>query len=257
MSKDIILLMTACINPINSYDTLVIKSIDERLQQYLEALHFYIEDTSIQNIVFCDNSNYMTTQKAKMQNIAKQKGKSFEWLTYEGTAKTALYGKGYGEGEIIEWALKHSKILKSNDYFLKVTGRLIVSNIDDIIKHMDIRKNYFIGDMYNSYKGIDTRFFGCTNMFYKEVLLDAYKTCNDKKGKIIEKEFYSILYHNYKIYGFKCYPSIIGCSAGSGADYSKLVGWKKRFVNFLCYCNLYNSCFWIFYIPKAIKKRML
>ncbi|MBV8887332.1 MAG: hypothetical protein JO235_25510 [Chroococcidiopsidaceae cyanobacterium CP_BM_RX_35] len=42
------------------------------------------------------------------------------------------YGKGWGEGEIIEYAINHSKILNKSTRFYKVTGRLFVENFTQI-----------------------------------------------------------------------------------------------------------------------------
>ncbi len=41
--------------------------------------------------------------------------------------------KGYGEGEIISYALNNSKYLKNSESFYKLTGGLTVENINDVL----------------------------------------------------------------------------------------------------------------------------
>ena len=51
-------------------------------------------------------------------------------------------GKGYGEGEIIEYALKNSAFLHSEREFIKLTGRITIENLDAIIRKMQPGKMY-------------------------------------------------------------------------------------------------------------------
>ena len=54
-----------------------------------------------------------------------------ESLSFTGNEKRiASCGKGYGEDDIIEYALKHSDLLKEATYFCKLTGWLKVDNIN-------------------------------------------------------------------------------------------------------------------------------
>lgn len=54
-----------------------------------------------------------------------------------------LCGKGYGEGEIIEYGLKYSELLRGAAYFCKLTGRLKVENINRFTKLAKMDKSYF------------------------------------------------------------------------------------------------------------------
>ena len=56
--------------------------------------------------------------------------KEFEWISFQGnTTKTQEKGKGYGEGEIIEYAINHSQLLAKSKMLMKLTGRFYVKNM--------------------------------------------------------------------------------------------------------------------------------
>ena len=47
-----------------------------------------------------------------------------------GTGSHHASGKGFGEGEILEYVYTHSRLLRLTDTFYKVTGGLFVRNFD-------------------------------------------------------------------------------------------------------------------------------
>ena len=98
--------------------------VSERLKQYIECIEFYLCKTSINKIVFCENSNYKFDSRA-LYELAKKNNKLLEILQFNGNYSQIVdRGKGYGEGEIIEYALQNSKLFLQSKYFVKVTGRL-------------------------------------------------------------------------------------------------------------------------------------
>ena len=125
-----VLLLTASINPGKTPDV-AIKDPQERLFEYIISLLAWIELTNIEKIVFCENTacQYNFNQ---IIELAKKKGKSLEILIFNGNTKSQKYGKGYGEGEIIKYALKYSKHLSYQTSFYKMTGRLFVKNFNEI-----------------------------------------------------------------------------------------------------------------------------
>lgn len=220
-----VLLITGSIKPNLNVFELSITDVNLRFQQYIECIKWSIEQTRFKNITFVDNSGYPIDNK--LIDFANRKGKKLEWLSFVGDEnRIALCGKGYGEGEIIEYALKNSGLLKDATYFCKLTGRLKVDNINKFIKLADMNETYFWTIGLNKIKkvssGIETRFYGMPIKVYKDVFVIAYKDVNDKNGMWLERVFYQ----RYKISSIKCkrmelYPDFLGQSGSMGIDYKK------------------------------------
>lgn len=254
---DFVLLITGCICPDKEQPYLLVNDTETRYKQYIDSIRFYIENTNISKIVFCENSNFLGFENKKIEKLAAEKNKTFEWLTFQGDN---LYvrnkGKGYGEGEIIKFALKQSRILLSANSFAKVTGRLKIRNIDKIITSLKLNDNYFNSDIY-SYKGIDTRFYYCQKEFYEKYLENLYVDCNDSDGVSLEKLFYSSIIRKKKIKNIPFYPIFVGISAGNGNIYSEKTNGKLKVVNMLCRLNIYNFSYQVYGVTAIMKKILL
>lgn len=228
-------IITGTINPENGIPDLVLTNSNERLKQYIEAIKKVLKSHNIKKVIFCDNSN----SKIDISNInymAKQYNKEIEFFTFSGDKKKVLEnGKGFGEGEIIDYILKNSKLIKQEDYFIKITGRLYVENIDKIIYHMDKKYNYFnkssVGKKCNM---VDTRFYGVKISDYNRYLRKAYESVDDRNGKFLEHIFYNVL-KQYKVNSrnMPFYPRISGQSGSMGILYK--TGIIKGFIKDFTY----------------------
>lgn len=69
--------------------------------------------------------------------------------------------KGIGEDEIMDYVCTHSQLYAEADSFVKITGRLLLININELMANAEFGKNYFYRDIYRGKdtKGLDTRFF--------------------------------------------------------------------------------------------------
>lgn len=217
MLSDFVLLVTGCIKPDPNVPFLEIKDYESRKEQYLESIKYYIEKTKIQRIVFCDNSLAQVAEELNV--LARKHSKSFEWLSFSGNhAKAVSQGKGYGEGEIIEYALNHSTLLHDSEYFIKVTGRVIIKNVNFLLRFMHKKNMYFCR---NSQTNIDTKFYGIPIQTYKNHFQDLYKKVDDNKGKYLENLFSDeIQQEQLKVYNFAVYPDAKGISGSTGKPYS-------------------------------------
>lgn len=213
------LLLTGCIYPVKGSYRLTVIQPCERKQQYLEALKFYISKTKTQNIVYCDSSGAPMEQE--LYELSQTCGKNFEWLSFLGNQEAVKeYGKGYGEGEILEYVLKNSEIIQDSDYIIKVTGRLQVINLNHIIFFTSKSYNYF------SYRGhigeypfVETRFFMVKKSDFA-ALIDCYKEVNDKKRFYLEHAI-ALKLEQLKIsyMDFPLLPDIRGISGTNGTEY--------------------------------------
>lgn len=242
-SDEVVLIISGCIRPNLKQRFLVLKDEEERLQQYVASIRFYITASPFSKILFCDNSNYQYPQVDELMKLAQEGGKTFEWLTFQGDAeKILVHGKGYGEGEIIRYALEHSKLAANARAFAKVTGRLTISNIFKVVKHTRSNMNYFNRDIYRGHSK-DTRFYLCDIDFYKKNLMDAYLETCEIPGKecAIEDIFYTRLRSEKSCRNLMAFPSFQGCSGGNGKDYSKMPKARILLYSVLCRINIFDS----------------
>lgn len=211
------LLITGCINPDNRVPVLALSNAQARREQYVESLKYYIECSKYRNIVFCENSSSVEDNSIKEK--ANKLNKNFEWISFSGNVKkTILHGKGYGEGEIVEYALTHSKILSRCDTFVKVTGRLIVHNINWCIRLKTDNGAYF--DISREY--VDTRMYIMPVKFYNRFLISTYKEVNDNERRYLEHViFEKMKLHPQNFKQIPFYVNIEGQSGSKGSRYEK------------------------------------
>ena len=57
MLHNYVLVITGCISPQSDVPFLAVKDPNNRRQQYLDSIKFYIKHSYAKNIVYCDNSN--------------------------------------------------------------------------------------------------------------------------------------------------------------------------------------------------------
>ena len=218
-----VLLLTGAINVLHhKVPFTTITDLEERLSQYLYSIEYSIDHYhSIYNIVFCENSNY-AYDYASLIEKAKKKGKKLEVLAFEGNYPIIQKkGKGYGEGEIIEYALKNSMLLKNCQSFYKLTGRLTIKNLDQIAVSTQA-ENVFIWHHKEIYQiktdYVETFFYKVNKEFYTKELLDAYKEVDEINHLNMEHLFYERL-KKQNIRSFKYPLQVIGNSGTSGKLY--------------------------------------
>ncbi|MBM0744686.1 hypothetical protein JOY44_24290 [Phormidium sp. CLA17] len=130
MSSNEVLLVTASIN-IKATPYVSITDKEERLLQYLIGLVSWIKLTNIKTIVFCENTN-TPYDFSKIIEFASSQGKILEVILFQGNDGAQKYGKGYGEGKIVEYALENSQYLRDSVDFYKITGRLFIPEFNKI-----------------------------------------------------------------------------------------------------------------------------
>jgi hypothetical protein len=220
-------LLTGTINP-RKFNTPKTKLMDEkvRLKQYVETIEKYILNSNFEIIIFCENSNYKYDYK-NLMNLARKNKKNLEIVRFLGNKKEVLNkGKGYGEGEIIDYALENSKYLKKpNQTFYKITGRIFIKNINKILKK-SCEQNYFFS------VGKDhcvTLFFKCSVEFYKKNLIGAGRLCNELKGTYLEEIFFhKLIGISSEISRIYEYPIYDGMSGTNAIQYKNGLKWFIR-----------------------------
>lgn len=235
-----LVIITGTINPNKNVPYLVLKDKDERLIQYKNSLRKIILCKNISRVIFCDNSNTNIDEK-EFNDLAEKYGKQFEFIKFQGdNQKVVSHGKGYGEGEIIKYILEKSNLINDNDYFIKITGRLYVENLEKIVNSINRKYMYINTDLKNKSGMADTRIYGISVNIYKEYFKDLYKSVDDKNKIYLEHLFYKQIKEK-KILSknFEYYPIISGQSGSMGIMYknNKL---KNQFKNILSRMGMFS-----------------
>ena len=213
------LLLTGTIDPSKFNNTMTtLTDVHIRLHQYEVAIEWWIRKSNFKNIIFIENSGFPFGVR-KYTQLAELTQKKFEYI--QGTPfveETIAHGKSYGEIKLISEAIEKSMLLKSEKSFYKCTGRLIIKNVNRILRTKYKSDTVFTGVPAD--KWAFTWFFSVNIDFYKKYLSDAYKYVEDQKGVYMEHIYYErLLEHSKLIDTFYVYPNVDGVSAGTNSQY--------------------------------------
>jgi hypothetical protein len=211
------LVMTATFRaPATPY--LVVRDERTRIQQYMCALVSWARTRRVRRIILGENSNTQFDFSRIVRHL-EAAGKEVELLVFDGNRESPRYGKGFGEGEILEYVYTHSRLLRLTDSFYKVTGRLFVRNFDVVSEATTARDAFRrrYGKLGNRSKA-DTTFFKCSLDLFERVLMDAYRDVDDEKHISIEHVYFDRL-HEAVVGEFPVLPEVVGQSASTGKMY--------------------------------------
>lgn len=216
---NIVLLLTSCVNP-NGMELTVIQDPQVRLAQYLTAIQFYLTNTT-NKIIYVDNSLTDLSQYFEKERINGR----IEFLCFDGNKYEKSKGKGYGEALIIEHAIKCSKFLTEETMICKITGRLIIRNINRILKCIKRDDCIYANIDYNrkwGYECISTVFVS-PPCFLRNYFLKDKEMIDDSKYYIFENHLFSSMKewtnNKYKHKEF-LYPFLYeGVSGSTGKQY--------------------------------------
>ena len=213
------LLLTGTIDPSKFNNTMTtLTDVHIRLYQYETAIEWWICKSNFQNIIFIENSGFPFDVQ-KYTRLAEQNNKRFEYiLGIPYVEETIAHGKSYGEIKLISEAIEKSMLLKSEKSFYKCTGRLIIKNVNRILRTKYKSDTVFTGVPAD--KWAFTCFFSVNRDFYQKYLSDAYEYVDDQNGIYMENVYYKrLLEHRDIIDTFSVYPNVDGVSAGTNSQY--------------------------------------
>jgi hypothetical protein len=216
-SNEPVLLLTGCINP-NGMNFTSIQSAEIRLQHYLGAINFYLQQTSLK-ILFVENSGYDISNHL-LPFIDQGR---LEILTFDGNDYDKSLGKGYGEMLIIAHALEHSTFVKNATFVFKITGRHKILNINTFINQYYSTPGIEIfADLLGKLSFADSKFFGATVDFYK-FFLPKLTIINDSKNITFEdalgQAIHEAIAAGYKFSFFNSFPRCSGVSGTTSKKY--------------------------------------
>lgn len=192
------LLLTATINPENYADQLKAELIQQRQQEYINALEYWgqLADSRISGIVFCENSGTdLSELKKHFSNKGFIKDRPIEWLSFSGNQRQGNVHYGYAELGILDHAIKHSMLLDKTPHFIKITGRLTFDQLP-LLLDRTASPIEFCADCHRYPDDqqlpvrMRTQLFISSRGFYKQHL---YETREDMLGKCTHIEEYLMM----------------------------------------------------------------
>lgn len=199
---------------------------DDRVRLTLSAIEHWIGMPVDLQIVLCDGSGYDFSEVVAERFPDSQ----IECLSFRNSfEKVSTYGKGYGEGEIIKYAIENSTFIRDCDYFVKITSKFWVRNFGEILKHWN---NQFQCDVFfEEHKSvkhiisrfIDTRFYIVNKFFYQRYLQSAHLAVRDNHAYYLENSFRDAIVRERIQFSKILFPIpalIEGVSGTSGEKYS-------------------------------------
>lgn len=241
------ILLTACVNPQGMVYT-NLQNGDERTAQYKDALRWYLMNTDLK-IVFVEN----TMTDLSLDFVDYIESGRLEYFTFNGNKFDRKLGKGYGEAIILETALKNSTIIRQTDYLIKITGRLVLTNLNAILKkHKPLSDDCVWANtgLVNGHCYCLSSFFICPPLFLQKYFIPRKGRINDSAGYFFEHLLYNSLLwwlrDHHKHCEFRLPFNFIGTSGSTNTRYSS--GRSARFKafrqylmhRFSYYQNFYN-----------------
>ena len=199
---------------------LVVRDEGTRIQQYMCSLVSWARTRRVRRIILGENSNTHFDFSRIVRHL-EAAGKEVELLVFDGNKESPRFGKGFGEGEILEYVCTHSRLLRMADAFYKVTGRLFVRNFDLVSDATESRHAFrrkYAKPAKNPSK-VDTTFFKCGLDLFESRLMHAYRQVDDMKRIFIEHMYFDQLCET-DAGGFSLSPELVGQQASTGKVYA-------------------------------------
>jgi len=193
----------------------------ERMQALFHSLDGWLRLGIFKQIVVCDGSDFDLSHHFEKKADFIERGIKVEFLHFRNDAKLVNErGKGYGEGEILKYALANSVVLNNSSVFAKCTSKLWVKNAKDLISCFNGVAGFSISG-FPTPVFIDTRFYIVSKKFYNKYLLNSHEQVDDVVGRYLEHVFlYSLRSVPYKTFLSSTAPNICGLSGSMGLTYT-------------------------------------
>lgn len=215
------ILITSCV--IVSDQTVALKDQSSRVRLTLEAIEKWLAISPDLKLVICDGSNFNFSELVR-KRFPKAKIESLYFQNNQELVK--LHGKGFGEGEIVNYAIKNSEFIKQSEFFVKCTSKLWVDNFLDCLEQWNgtfLCKGVFekvFSPSRTRFAYVDTRFYLVNKDFYQNNLSTAYLNVGGEQGLSLEHCFRDVIVKKelHKVL-LTVPPVICGVGGGSGIYY--------------------------------------
>ena len=186
-NNKLVILLTACVTP-GGMSFTYLQNPKERERQYLQALQWYLINTQYK-IILCENTNYSLPSSFNEYLNSNR----LEYLSFDGNNNfDKQKGKGVGEANIIDYALNNSRFIDNETLIVKITGRLIIKNVNQLIASMKNHQAVYGWRVRHEKAGMQcvSYFFSAPKCFYQNYFLSAKKLIDDSKYIYFETILY-------------------------------------------------------------------
>lgn len=213
------------------HDTAVaLSDREERIRLAIESVAEWLRLAPTLRLVLCDGSDF------DFAPLVAQRfpGATIECLHFNNDqALVQLYGRGYGEGEIVRYALNHSRLIQECGAFTKCTSKLWVDNYLECLTHWNgiMRIKGVFLDVFSPLKPtrlayIDTRFYISSCEAYRKYFENAHLDIRRDAGHGLEECFRDVVLTQRLEHILLPVPPVIsGVGGGTGIYY---VNTKRR-----------------------------
>lgn len=183
--NQICIMLTACVNP-NGMSYTALQNVDERELQYRKALSYYLSETDV-SVIFVENtcSDFSADYSEYIES-----GR-LEYITFDGNNYDKTLGKGFGEALIIKEAFKRSRFLMNSKYVVKITGRLVIRNIQQVLSSRLLYFNHLFRADLREGVHLWTTLFVIETKMLKTIIDQNIDAINDSKGVFFEHAIYN------------------------------------------------------------------
>ncbi len=223
MNRDVPLLVTTAVHAAAS--STLLQDPDERLAAIVQGLRGWRACARPRWLVVCDGSGADLSEQ--VAEVFQGTETRWEALRLRNSPEQVIArGKGYGEGEIVRYALRHSRLLRDATAFAKCTGKLWVENYRQIVDGWEAPAAFdYIG--WLTFDRLDTRFYLVQRSFYERHLASCHESVSDGQGVFLEHRFCQSLRDvPQRSFLMSPTPRICGMSGTYGTAFAR-EGWKS------------------------------
>jgi len=187
------IVLTASIDP-RGMNQLIVSDVAARRGEYLAAFKFALARyRSVDTIVFVDNSG---TALDEFSDVVRNSGMTARGVVVGFSLNDfpRHLGKGYGEFRAFDEAVRSVPALLSADRLIKLTGRLCVKNLDEILRCIPAGTTFAADVHARVVPGfVDTRLMVMSRTECIPQIAGLYKTMDDSQGYFAEHAFHDLI----------------------------------------------------------------
>lgn len=221
MPDDEVLIMTSTF-VVEDTPFIAMRDPSVRLYNYLCSAVSWITRSPFDRIVLADNNLCGGLDMGPLVRYASGHSKRLEVVWFYGNTEAQKLGKGYGEGKTIEHVLRTSLLARNAVILWKTTGRLYVDNIA-AVREAHLADANVIDPLMPNMAACDTRFFKMGMDFFRNHLLDRYKSVDDIRNRWIEHVYHEAIGGMVpgQVKHFSVKPVYVGWSGTNNVLYDK------------------------------------
>lgn len=216
-TNDIPILLTSSV--IAHDHSVQLKDPQAREQLALQSIQRWRNIAPNNPLVLCDGSGFDFAPLVAAMPLSRK----IECLKFQNNVDAVRqHGRGYGEGEIVRFAVENSTFIKTAGCFAKCTSKLWVENFSECLSQWNDRillkgvfDNAFSLTRPTRFSYIDTRFYAINVESYRSQFLHAHEAIQASNGHGLEECFRDIFLSLSCPPALMKFPPVI-CGVGGG-----------------------------------------